>query len=107
LTVAAVVVTWASLRRGQNSFWTYLFISYTAAMFLNVFVPHIAATLYLRSYTPGVLSAAFIVFPITALLLFRAIQERMIKNWGVGLVVLGLPLAGAVAAAVLFAIRLP
>jgi hypothetical protein len=76
-------------------------------MFLNVFVPHIPASLYFRSYVPGVFSAAFVVLPITALLLFRAFQERIIRSWSVGIVVLGLPLAGAAVVAVLFAIRLP
>ncbi len=107
LTVAAFAITGASVRRGPRSPWTYLFISYTAVMFLNVFVPHIPASIYLRSYTPGVVSAAFVNLPVTAMLLIRAVQERIVAGWPVGLGVFGIPAAGAVGAAILFASRLP
>ena len=54
LTLAAWFVTDLSLKKGLRSVWTRLFLAYSAIMLLNVFVPHLPASIYFRSHTPGV-----------------------------------------------------
>jgi hypothetical protein len=49
-------------------------------MLLNVFVPHILATLFFRQYTPGVLTAVFINLPVMSILLYKAVDERWVSG---------------------------
>jgi hypothetical protein len=91
LTASAFLVTWQSSRRGKNSIWTYFFVSYVVAMLLNVFVPHIPAALWFHSYVPGLVSAGFVVLPVTALLVVLTLRERVLPNGLVFLLVFGFP----------------
>ena len=102
VTLAAYVVTWSSVSRGRESAWTYLFVAYTWAMLLNVFVPHVPATILFKSYTPGVVTAVLLNLPVTAMLLARVLRERIIPSLAIAALVFGLPLGIAVVAAVFF-----
>ncbi|MBV8708676.1 MAG: HXXEE domain-containing protein [Acidobacteriaceae bacterium] len=106
LTVAAYLVTWLSRKHGEQSRWTYLFVAYTFVMFLNVFVPHVPATVLFHGYTPGMVTAVIVNLPVTTTLLALAVQERVIPSLGIATLVFGIPLAIALSAAALFAARL-
>ena len=80
LTFAACVVTYLSGRNGKQSVWTYLFFGFASAMLLNVFLPHIPATLSFHAYTPGVLTAVLINLPCMSFLLFHAVSERWVSG---------------------------
>jgi hypothetical protein len=54
LTALAFAVTWLSAESGKQTVWTYLAFGYMAAVLANVLIPHIALTVALRSYMPGV-----------------------------------------------------
>jgi hypothetical protein len=47
-------------------------------MLLNVFVPHIPARVWFRSYTPGVVTAVMINLPVMGYLAMRALGERKV-----------------------------
>lgn len=49
-------------------------------MLLNVFFPHIPATLVFRDYTPGLISAVLINFPLMIILLRKARKERLVSR---------------------------
>ena len=71
----AVAVTWLSVRGDRNSVGAYLFVVFCVVMLLNA-VWHVAASIYLRAYAPGVLTAVLLVFPVTSYLLVRAWGSR-------------------------------
>lgn len=48
-------------------------------MLLNVLLPHIPATLVFREYTPGVVTAVLINFPVMSILLFKAVREQWVS----------------------------
>ena len=106
VTVAAYVVTWLSLRGGRRSVWMNLFISYTFVMLLNVFVPHVPASLLFRGYTPGVVTAVALNLPVTTVLLARVWREKIIPNTLVFALVFGVPLGFAGLAAVWFEVKM-
>lgn len=56
---------------------TYLFLStaFGAATLLNVFVPHIAISIYTSNYTPGLFSAVILILPFSVMLLFKNKQS--------------------------------
>jgi hypothetical protein len=76
LTILGYVCVWLSA--AGNLAGTYLTCGYALVMLLNVFIPHVAATIALREYAPGTATAVLLNFPVTCLLLRRALLERRI-----------------------------
>ncbi len=93
LTVAAIAVTYLSVRKGPQSFWSYLLFGGIVAMLVNVFVPHVPATLLFRSYTPGVVTAVLINLPVMSYLASRAVREQWVSGGRAVAFGLGVPLA--------------
>jgi hypothetical protein len=100
LTMAAFAVTYLSVREGPQSVWAYLTFGYIVAMLVNVFVPHIPATVALRSYTPGVITAGLINLPVMGVLALRALHEGWVSGWKAAAFAVSVPLAigGAIVA---------
>lgn len=77
----------------------FIFLSFNTLFFLHVFT-HVAQSLYLKMYTPGVVTAVLIVLPYSLLLFHRLLSEKLV-TWGeillsipVGLLVVLLVLVG-------------
>lgn len=84
--IPLAVVAWGS--RGQpRSIPLYACMVLYAMVLLNVFLPHLLATVALRAYTPGVLTALALNLPFTAYLFRRALSEGYVTR--TGLVVCG------------------
>ncbi|MGC9951650.1 MAG: HXXEE domain-containing protein [Bryobacteraceae bacterium] len=107
LTLAAFFVTDLSLKKGLGSSWTRLFLAYSAIMLLNVFVPHLPATIYFHAYTPGVVTACCAILPLTGALVFLGVRDGALPGWRARATTLGVPVALAIVAAVFFLRRLP
>jgi len=100
LTLVAFAVTYLSARRGRESVWAYLTFGYIVAMLVNVFVPHVPATLFFRSYTPGVVTAVLINLPVMTYLAVRAVRDEWVSEWKAAAFGVGVPIVmgGAIAA---------
>ncbi len=72
LTLLAWIITYLSITGGKQSIGVYLLCAYCLAMFINVFIPHIAATIVLRRYAPGLFTALVLNLPTTAWILVAA-----------------------------------
>lgn len=70
----ACALTYLSIRYGARSAATYGWAIFSTIMLLNA-IWHLAATLYLRAYAPGVVTAVFVVLPVTIYLLRRGRRE--------------------------------
>jgi hypothetical protein len=81
LALAACAVTYLSARRGKQSMWANLLFGGIVAMLVNVFVPHVPATIWFHSYTPGVVTAVLINLPLMRWLAVRAVREQWV-SWG-------------------------
>jgi hypothetical protein len=81
LTVLAFAVTWLSASSGKQTVWTYLAFGCIVAMLANVLIPHIALTIALRSYMPGVATAVTFNLPVLSLLVVLAIREEYVSGW--------------------------
>jgi hypothetical protein len=73
LTLLAFLVTFFASRRGGS--WLAVAGSYWIAMLLNVFFPHLLASIVERGYTPGVVTAVVLNLPVDLYLLRRALTE--------------------------------
>ena len=81
LTVLAFAVTGMSASSGKQTVWTYLIFGYMAAVLANVLIPHIALTVALRSYMPGVATAVLLNLPVLSLLVVLALREGYVSGW--------------------------
>jgi hypothetical protein len=79
-TIMAFAVTWLSARSGKQTVWTYLAFGYMVAMLANALIPHIALTLALRRYMPGVATAVLLNIPVMSLLVMAAIREGYVSG---------------------------
>jgi hypothetical protein len=99
LTVLAFMVTWLSARSGKQAVWTYLAFGYMVAMLANVLIPHIAVTIAMRRYMPGLVTGVVLNVPVLYLLLKLALEEGYVSAWKaaaysvgvVGLLLLSIP----------------
>lgn len=70
LTVLATVITSALYATGRQSIPCYLFFAFNFGMLVNVFFPHLAATIALRRYCPGLATGIVLLAPTTVYLLW-------------------------------------
>jgi Protein of unknown function with HXXEE motif len=80
LTAAAIATAGMASIGGKGSVGAYLVSGYALAMLLNVLFPHVLATILLRQYAPGTLTALLLNLPACALLLDRALREQYIQT---------------------------
>jgi hypothetical protein len=80
LTALAFAVTWLSAESGKQTVWTYLAFGCMVATLANVLIPHIALTVGLRSYMPGVATAVTLNLPVLSLLVVLALKEGYVSG---------------------------
>jgi hypothetical protein len=51
------------------------------AMLANVLIPHIAATVAMRSYMPGVVTGVALNLPVLSLLVVLALRQGYVSGW--------------------------
>ena len=81
LTILAFAVTCLSVQSGKQTAWTYLAFGCISATLINVLIPHLAATIALRSYVPGVVTAVLLNLPVLSLLVVLALREEYVSGW--------------------------
>ena len=91
LTVAAWIVTYLSARKGAGTVWAYLLFGGIVAMLVNVFVPHLPATVLFHGYTPGVVTAVLINLQVMSWLAWLAVQEGWVRGWKAAVFGVGVP----------------
>jgi hypothetical protein len=70
LTLAATLLPGAAVQ--------YAFAGYVVAMLANALVPHLAITIALREYMPGMATAWLLVVPIGFLYLWAAVRQHIV-----------------------------
>lgn len=99
LSLVALLAAGLAGTGGAHSLGAYFIAGYAVAMVLNVFVPHVAATLALRAYAPGTATALLCNLPLGGWLVYRSLAERWIDPatfaFAAPLAVLGIAALGA------------
>ena len=81
LTVLAFVITWLSAELGKQTVWAYLVFGCMVVTLANVLIPHVALTVALRSYMPGVATGVVLNLPVLSLLVVMALKEGYVSGW--------------------------
>jgi len=80
LTVLVFVAAWLAAVGGSGSLGAYFITGYALAMLLNVFIPHLTATIVLRRYAPGTTTALLFNLPLGGCLVYRALTEGYVNS---------------------------
>ena len=92
--VLILVLTAASSLSPAHSPGAYLMAGYVLAMVLNVFAPHLFATVFQRRYMPGTATAVLLNLPLGWLYLRQILMEHRIElrvfSWAGPLTVLAI-----------------
>lgn len=91
LTALAFAITALSAKKGPQSVWAYLTFGYIVAMWVNVLVPHLPASVMFWSYTPGVVTAVLINLPVMSYLAVRGLAEQWVTGWKAAVAALAVP----------------
>jgi hypothetical protein len=76
LTSVSVVVTILASSAGRQALPTYLFFAFNLGMLVNVFCPHLIATIVQKQYCPGLFTGLLLVAPTTAYLLLYGFDNQ-------------------------------
>ncbi|MGA7160603.1 MAG: HXXEE domain-containing protein [Bacteroidota bacterium] len=75
-TVVPFIVTILCVNGGKQSWRLYLLFLLQAIVLLNVFIPHIAASIRMREYNPGVVTAVCVNLPFSLYVFRRTYREQ-------------------------------
>jgi hypothetical protein len=89
LTVAGFVITYVGVEVVGNQMGYWMVLAIQAILFFNALIPHIAATIRFRLYSPGVITATLINIPFSVYLFQRALMEHIL-DWKRLWILLGL-----------------
>jgi hypothetical protein len=79
VTVLAFLSTALILVFPETAFFRWAYYGFLAAMMINIVAPHLLATIALRRYTPGLITGAFMIWPVDGLLIYKAIQSDLLS----------------------------
>jgi len=75
ITLLAYLSTFLALKFPETSIWNHFFHGFLGAMIVNTFVPHLASTIFLRRYSPGLASGLLLLTPISSIILNQSIMS--------------------------------
>lgn len=89
LTIAGFMLTYFGVEYLANQTGYLIVLGIQAILLFNAFVPHLAATIRFRMYSPGVITAILLTLPFSYYLFQRALNENML-NWNQFWILLGI-----------------
>ena len=79
VTILAYLSTFLAVAFPSSWFWKYVFHGFLGAMILNIIFPHLASTIILRKYSPGLVTGLFLLIPINSIILYQSVTLGQIK----------------------------
>lgn len=79
LTLLSYLVTYFSFNNGPGTIYFNIFCGFNAAIFLNVFFPHLVSALYTKEYAPGMYTALIFNLPVTLFFLYSFIKYDLVS----------------------------
>jgi len=79
VSILAYLSTFFALANPNSWFWTHLFHGFLGAMIVNTIMPHLASTIILRKYSPGLVTSLFLLVPINSVILVNSVNLGIIQ----------------------------
>jgi hypothetical protein len=75
VTIIGYFVTAAEIIENMpGGVFSYLYLGFIGMMGLNTFLPHVAATIILKKYAPGLITALLLNLPLSIIIILRYID---------------------------------
>lgn len=103
-TILGFIITFSKGLYLSEKYYLTFITGFTGMLFLNVFFPHLLATIYLRKYAPGVITGVFINLPLTIAILFLVNDSRILSLGRIVILVITGGLIGIILAFILLEI---
>lgn len=89
-TIIGFLLTFSKIFFKTDKKYDFLMTAFAGMIFLNVFFPHLIATIVYGTYAPGILTAVFINLPLTLYIFFANIKtENLTLNQTVNFIAVG------------------
>jgi hypothetical protein len=75
LTFLSVIITFLFYLHEKQNIFCYFYFAFNFGMLINVFFPHLAATIVLRKYCPGLLTGILFLIPTTVYILLYGYEN--------------------------------
>lgn len=76
ITITGYLITIADILSGHTeNIINYLYLGFIGMMGLNAIIPHLAATLVLKKYAPGLITGLLLNLPVSLLIIIYQIQN--------------------------------
>ncbi|MCE9501372.1 MAG: HXXEE domain-containing protein [Leptospira sp.] len=72
------LVFFRNLYPDQESFYSAV-VAFAGMLLLNVFLPHLIATVFLGYYAPGVITGVLLNLPLASFIIFRCVSLQLIS----------------------------
>jgi len=79
VTILAYLSTFLAVAFPSAWLWRHIFHGFLGAMILNTIVPHLASTIILRKYSPGLVTGLFLIIPVNSVILYQSVMLGHIK----------------------------
>jgi hypothetical protein len=76
ITLLSIVITFLFYNNGKQSLACYLYFAFNFGMLINVFYPHLVATIFLKKYCPGLITGILFLTPSTVYILTYGYQNQ-------------------------------
>jgi hypothetical protein len=90
------IISYLATNAAPESGSIYLVCGLALVMLINIFWPHLGATIAQRRYAPGLATSLLFILPTASLLLWRAFEDNAISMPRYGVVAAGILLGTAV-----------
>jgi len=78
VTMIGYLLTLFDILLGDNSiFYRYIYLGFVGMMGLNVIMPHLAGSIILKKYSPGLVTGLFLNLPISLIIIARCISNGL------------------------------
>lgn len=78
-TLLSFALIWTKNHYQTEEQFLYVVTGFSGMLFLNVFFPHLIATIYLKKYAPGVITALLINLPLTTVILWTIYKTQKLS----------------------------
>ncbi|PIE90296.1 MAG: hypothetical protein CR997_06820 [Acidobacteria bacterium] len=80
LTILVLVLTIVFVNSEKDKIGAYVLTCIVISFLINAIFPHIVATVYFGSYSPGVVTSVFIYIPFSVYMLYRIFNEKYLTS---------------------------
>lgn len=78
ITMLAYLAAFSYFYWPESNFTKWMFVGFLGSMIFNAIFPHLAATIVMQKYAPGLVTGLFLNIPINSMIIYRMLSNNSI-----------------------------